>query len=109
MYAIIENGGKQYKVTEGMRVKFELMGAGEGDAVTIKEVIVVSDDNGITLGNPYIDGAQVSAKVLGEGKARKVTIFKYKKRKDYKKKVGHRQLFTELVIEKIQMEGSHGA
>ena len=109
MYAIIENGGKQYRVAEGMRIKLELMPREVGDEVTIQEVLVVSDGANATLGQPYVSGASVKGKILSNGKARKVTVFKYKRRKDYKKKVGHRQNYTELLIEKINMEGSHGA
>ena len=104
MYAIIENGGKQYKISEGEKIKLEKFSTGEGEEVKISEVLVVNDGNNTVIGNPYVSGAYVQGKVIGHGKGKKVIVFKYKKRKDYKKKNGHRQLFTELLIEKIHME-----
>ncbi len=109
MYAIIQSGGKQYRVTEGMKLKLEKLSGDEGQDVTIGEVLAVSDGTTTTIGSPYIGGASVTGKIMSHGKARKVTVFKYKRRKDYKKKVGHRQHFTELLIEKIQTEAPHGA
>lgn len=109
MYAIIETGGKQYKVEEGMKIRLEKFPDSEGSDVRIKEVLVVNNGENLLVGNPFVSGATVSGKVLGHGKARKVIVFKFKRRKDYKKKVGHRQQYTELLIEKIQMEESHGS
>jgi large subunit ribosomal protein L21 len=109
MYAIIESGGKQYKVSEGLKVRLEKVPTAEGEAVTIREVLVINDGTAVVLGSPYIGGASVQGKVLAHGKAKKVTMFTYKRRKDYKKKKGHRQPFTELLIEKIEMEANHGA
>jgi large subunit ribosomal protein L21 len=109
MYAIIKSGGKQYKVTEGAKVKVELLAGADGEEITIREVLAVSDGTTTVVGSPYVTGASVQGKLLSHGKARKVTIFKYKRRKDYKKKVGHRQPYTELVVEKINMEVPHGA
>jgi large subunit ribosomal protein L21 len=109
MYAIIENGGKQYRITEGERIKLEQFPGGEGEDIQIKEVLVLNDGNSTIIGNPYIDGAFIQGKVVAHGRAKKVIIFKYKKRKDYKKKNGHRQPYTELLVEKIFMEAPHGA
>jgi large subunit ribosomal protein L21 len=109
MYAIIQSGGKQYRVTEGMKIRLEKLAGTEGDDVTIGEVLALSDGTTTTIGTPYVGGAAVTAKIVSHGKGRKVTVFKYKKRKDYKKKVGHRQWFTELLVEKIVPEASHGA
>jgi large subunit ribosomal protein L21 len=104
MYAIIENGGKQYKIEEGKKVKLEKITAPEGEEVRLSNVLAINGDNGTVIGNPYINGAYINGKVVVQGRAKKVTIFKYKRRKDYKVKKGHRQAFTELLIDKIVME-----
>lgn len=109
MYAIIQNGGKQYKVAEGKKVKLEKLSVNTGDDVQIKEVLVVNDGSKTVVGSPYVEGAAVNGKVVAHGKNRKVVIFKYKRRKDSKTKKGHRQPFTEVLIEKISVEASHGA
>ena len=109
MYAIIQSGGKQYRIAEGMSVKLELFPNAEGEEVDIKEVLAVNDGEQTLIGSPYVEGAYVHGKILCHGRARKVTTFKYKRRKDYKKKIGHRQPFTELFVEKIFVEASHGA
>jgi len=108
MYAIIENGGKQYKVTEGLKIKLEQLPQAEGEEVKITEVLAVNNGNTMLLGNPYIDGAYIHGKILAQGKGEKVIVFKYKRRKDSKKKRGHRQPYTELLIEKIYLEAPHG-
>ncbi|HEX2967331.1 MAG TPA: 50S ribosomal protein L21 [Syntrophorhabdaceae bacterium] len=104
MYAIIENGGKQYKIEEGKKVKLEKMAATEGEEVRLSNILAVNGANGTVVGNPYVSGAYVNGKVLSQGRDKKVTIFKYKRRKDYKVKKGHRQAYTELLIEKIVTE-----
>ena len=109
MYAIIENGGKQYRITEGEKVKLEKFAAGEGEDIQIKEVLAFSDGSNTLIGSPYVGGAFIQGKVLSHGRAKKVIIFKHKKRKDYKKKNGHRQPYTEVLVEKIHMEAPHGA
>ena len=109
MYAIIKSGGKQYRIAEGMKIKLEKFAIAEGEEVDIREVLAVNNGEETLIGSPYVEGAYVHGKVLSHGKARKVTIFKYKRRKDYKKKIGHRQPYTELFVEKIVMEASHGA
>jgi large subunit ribosomal protein L21 len=101
MYAIIESGGKQYKIEEGKKVKLEKITAPEGEEVRISNVLTINGANGTVIGTPYIDGAYISGKVIAQARDRKVTIFKYKRRKDYKVKRGHRQAYTELLIEKI--------
>ena len=100
MYAIIETGGKQYKVSEGDVLFIEKLEAAEGDAVKFDKVLAVSGDETV-FGTPVVEGASVDAKVLAQGKAKKVIVFKYKPKKGYKKKQGHRQPFTKVVIEKI--------
>ena len=101
MYEIIETGGKQYRVKEGDTLLVEKLEAEQGDTITIEDVLAVSKDGKLTVGSPIIDGAKVEAKVVEQGKSKKVIIFKYKPKKDYRKKRGHRQPYTKLVIDKI--------
>lgn len=101
MYAIIETGGKQYKVQEGDVVFIEKLVADEGAVVNFDKVLAVSDEGAINVGSPVVNGASVSAKVLGHGKEKKVIIFKYKPKKGYRRKQGHRQPYTKVQIEKI--------
>ena len=100
MYAIIETGGKQYKVSEGDVVYIEKLAAAEGDAVKFDKVLVVGGDNTV-IGTPVVSGASVDAKVLAQGKGKKIIVFKYKPKKGSKTKQGHRQPFTKVQIEKI--------
>ncbi|CAM3505951.1 50S ribosomal protein L21 [Marinicrinis lubricantis] len=102
MYAIIETGGKQYKVQEGDVLYIEKVGAAEGDTVTFDRVIAVSKGDGLVAGTPVVEGASVSAKVEKHGKGQKIVVFKYKAKKNYHKKQGHRQPYSKVVIEKIQ-------
>jgi len=101
MYAIIETGGKQYRVQEGDTLFVEKLEANQGDVVTIDSVLAVSKDGKLTVGAPVVDGAKVEAKVVEHGKGKKIIVFKYKPKKDYRRKQGHRQPYTKLVIEKI--------
>lgn len=101
MYAIIETGGKQYKVAEGDIVRVELLNVNEGDSIEIDRVLAIAGDNGFQVGSPCIEGAKVACKVLGHGKEKKVIVFHYKPKKNIRKKNGHRQPFTKLQIEKI--------
>ena len=101
MYAIIATGGKQYKVAEGDVIRVEKLGVNAGETVTFDQVLVVGNDGDLKIGTPVVDGASVSASVVKEGKAKKVIVYKYKPKKSYHKKNGHRQLFTEVKIEKI--------
>jgi large subunit ribosomal protein L21 len=100
-YAIIATGGKQHKVTVGDRLKVETLDAVVGDSVTFDQVLAVKDGDQLQLGKPVIDGARVVAKVVEQGKAKKVLIFKKKKRKQYRRTKGHRQPFTAVVVEEI--------
>jgi len=102
MYAIIETGGKQYKVQEGDVVYIEKLSAGEGEAVSFDKVLLVSKESGVVIGSPTVAGASVSAKVEKQGKGKKVIVYKYKAKKNYRRKQGHRQPYTKVVIEKIQ-------
>lgn len=100
MYAIIATGGKQYKVSEGDIITIEKLGAEEGSKVTFDQVLAISD-NGLKVGEPTVNGASVEASVLGEGRAKKVIVYKYKRKTGYHKKNGHRQAFTKVRIDKI--------
>lgn len=100
MYAIIATGGKQYKVAEGDIIRVEKLGVGEGETVTFDQVLAVNNGE-LVVGTPVVTGAKVSAKVLGEGKAKKVIVYKYKRKSGYHKKNGHRQQFTQVQIESI--------
>ena len=100
MYAIIATGGKQYKVAEGDVIKVEKLGAAAGENVVFDQVLVVSGDDG-KVGNPTVEGATVTASVVKEGKAKKVIVYKYKRKTGYHKKNGHRQQYTQVKIEKI--------
>ena len=100
MYAIIATGGKQYKVAEGDIIKVEKLGVEAGQTVTFDQVLVVSDSE-VKVGNPTVSGATVTATVVKEGKAKKVIVYRYKRKSGYHKKNGHRQQFTQVKIEKI--------
>ena len=100
MYAIIATGGKQYKVAEGDIIKVEKLVAEAGTTYTFDQVLAVSND-GLKIGNPTVEGATVEASVLGDGKAKKVVVYKYKPKTGYHKKNGHRQQYTAVKIEKI--------
>ena len=101
MYAVIETGGKQYKVSEGDVIFVEKLGAEEGESVTIDKVLIIGNDDKITVGTPAVDGASVEAKVLKNGKAKKIYVFKMKRKKNYRRKIGHRQPYTKLEITEI--------
>ena len=101
MYAIVETGGKQYRVQAGQTIEVERLPAIVGDNVTLDRVLLVADGEEITVGRPTVDGAKVLATVVGEGKGRKVIIYKYKPSKRYRRKKGHRQNYTRLRIDEI--------
>ncbi len=102
MYAIIETGGKQYKVEAGQEIYIEKLDVEEGKKVTFDKVLAVGGDDGIKVGSPYIKGAKVSGKVLKNGKAKKITVFTYKPKKNEKRKMGHRQPYTKVSIGDIK-------
>ena len=100
MYAIIATGGKQYKVSEGDTIKVEKLGVEAGDTVKFDEVLAIGDDK-LTVGNPTIEKATVAGKVLKQGRAKKIIVYKYKNKSGYHKKNGHRQAYTKVQIDKI--------
>lgn len=100
MYAVIETGGKQYKVEQGDVVFIEKLGADEGETVTFDKVLMVGGDD-VKVGAPYVDGASVEASVLKNGKDKKIIVYKYKSKKGYHKKQGHRQPYTKVEIKAI--------
>ena len=101
MYAIIESCGKQYKVTEGDVVFFEKLDSEEGKKVTFDKVVLVSDDKKVEVGAPYVKGVKVEGKVVEHGKAKKILVYKYKAKKNYRRTQGHRQPYTKVEITKI--------
>ncbi len=101
MYAVIKTGGKQYKVIEGQTLKVEKLNAEEGSSIDLNEVLMIADGEDVKLGAPFIDGGKVTATIASHGRAKKVTIVKFKRRKHHRKQMGHRQSFTEIKIEKI--------
>ncbi|WP_368652198.1 50S ribosomal protein L21 [Ornithinibacillus sp. 4-3] len=100
MYAIIETGGKQVKVVEGQEIYVEKIDANTDETVTFDKVLLVGGDD-VKVGVPYVEGATVTAKVEKQGRQKKVTIIKFKPKKNYSRKQGHRQPYTKLVVEKI--------
>jgi len=101
MYAIIETGGKQYKVQEGDIITVEKLPIDTGTAYSFDKVLSVADGDKATFGAPYIKGASVAASVLGDGKGKKVVVYKFKSKKNHHRKKGHRQPFTRLKIDSI--------
>ncbi len=101
MYAIIESCGKQYKVSEGDVVFFEKLDAEEGKKVSFDKVVLVSDEKKVEVGAPYVKGVKVEGKVLEHGKGKKIIVYKYKAKKNYRRTQGHRQPFTKVEITKI--------
>lgn len=102
MHAIIETGGKQYKVTEGDTLFIEKLSAEAGEAVVFDKVLAVLDGDNATFGTPVVEGAAVEASVVKNGKGKKIMIFKYNAKKHYRKRQGHRQPYTKVEIGKIK-------
>ena len=102
MYAIIESCGRQYKVAEGEVIFFEKLDVEEGKKVTFDHVVLVSDDGKVQVGAPYVKGVKVEGKVVSHGKGKKVLVYKYKAKKNYRRTQGHRQPYTKVEITKIK-------
>ena len=103
MHAIIETGGKQYKVAEGDTLFIEKLPVEAGETVTFDKVLAVIDGDNLTVGTPVVEGAKVDASVVKNGKGKKVIVFKYKPKKGYRRKQGHRQPYTKVTIGKISV------
>jgi large subunit ribosomal protein L21 len=103
MYAIIRSGDKQFRAEPGQTIRVPSFAAEVGDTVTFDEVLVAATDDGVNVGAPVVEGASVLAEVVGHGKGRKIIIFKWKRRKNYRKKQGHRQKYTEVRIGEIRV------
>jgi large subunit ribosomal protein L21 len=101
MYAVIETGGKQYRVSGGDMIRVEKMNAEPGDSVDITNVLLLGKDEGPVVGSPLVEGASVKATVVGHGKEDKVIVFKYRRKKNYRRFRGHRQQYTDLKVESI--------
>lgn len=102
MYAIIETGGKQYRVAPGDKLRIEKLAAGDGEVVTFDKVLAVQNGSGLKVGTPVVAGAKVTAKVVSQGKYPKILVFKYRHKTNYRRRYGHRQPYTEIVIEGIE-------
>ncbi|MHB8172532.1 MAG: 50S ribosomal protein L21 [Thermincolia bacterium] len=102
MYAIIQTGGKQYRVQEGDVLRVEKLDVEAGQTVDVKDVLAVTKDGQVKVGTPVVEGAKAVLKVLEHGKGKKIIVFKYKSKKNYRRKQGHRQPFTKVVVEKIE-------
>jgi len=102
MYAVIMTGGKQYKVFPGEKIKIEKLKANVGETVSFDVLMLRKDDETIKIGEPLVEGAKVIGKITKQGKAKKILVFKKKRRKNYSRLIGHRQPFTEVLIEEIQ-------
>ena len=102
-YAIVQTGGKQYKVQTGETFRVESVPGDEGDEVTLDQVLALSQDGALTLGAPTVSGARVTAEVVGKGRGKKLIVFKYKSKTRYRRKNGHRQSYTELKVTGISI------
>ena len=103
MYAVVRSGGKQLRVSPGDIVNVEKLSVENGATVELTDVLLISSDGGTTVGTPTVPNAKVICRALGEGKERKIVVYKYKKRKGYARKQGHRQPFTKLSIQEIRV------
>jgi large subunit ribosomal protein L21 len=106
IYAIIETGGKQYRVSPGQTIEVERLDVAEGNTVELDRVLLIAQGERVTVGNPTVNGAKVVATSQGEGKGKKVIVFKYKPKVRYRKKTGHRQTYTRLMIDRITEPGA---
>ncbi len=101
MYAIIETGGKQYRAEEGKTISVEKLPAEKGETVIFDRVLMLNNDQDMQVGRPYLNNCQIEGKVVGTGRRRKITVFKYKPKKNYSRKQGHRQPYSDVLIGKI--------
>ncbi len=103
MIAIVETGGKQYKVEEGKYVDIELLEAKEGDAVSLDKIVMIVDGKNSKVGQPYVKGAKIEGKLIKNDKDKKVVVYKMRRKKGYRRKNGHRQQFSRLMVENINI------
>ncbi len=101
MFAIIQTGGKQYRVSPGDILRVERLPGERGDEVSLRQVLMIAGDDDIQVGRPWLEGAAVKGEILRQGKAKKIIVFKKKRRKKYRRKQGHRQLYTALQVKEI--------
>ena len=104
MHAVIKTGGKQYRVTSGEQVKFEKLSGEVGDTVLFEKVLMTSDGENVNIGRPYLSNSKVAGRITLHGKNKKIVVFKYKRRKGYRRKKGHRQHFTLVKIDNIEAQ-----
>jgi len=104
MYAVFKTGGKQYRATQGQKVKLEKINANSGDKIQFTEVLMVGEGSDIEIGTPFLANASVEAKVLEEGKDKKIEVIKFKRRKNYRRTFGHRQCYTLVEITGIKVK-----
>lgn len=104
LYAIIETGGKQYRVAPGQTIRIEKIHGGRGDTCMFSRVLAVCDDDLTKVGNPYVEGFRVKGTIVRQGKARKILVFKYRSKTNYRRRYGHRQHFTEVSIDSIEKD-----
>ena len=109
MYAVVNSGGKQYKVQKGEVLKVEKISGDVGNAVTFDRVLMFSDGENVSIGQPVLDGVSVEGHIVEQGKAKKIIVFKYKRRKRFRRKNGHRQEFTAVQIDSINAKGTKAA
>ncbi len=103
MYAIIETGGKQYRAEKGKVIRVEKLPAEKGEPVTFDKVLMLCDDAAVKVGKPYLEGCSVEGKVVSRGREKKIMVFVYKRKKNYRRKQGHRQPYTEVLIGSISI------
>lgn len=106
MYAIVKTGGKQYWVEPGNIIKIEKIDGNIGEPMVFKEVLLIGGEGQLRIGKPYLEGIQVKGTILAQGRSKKIVVFKFRRRKRYRKKMGHRQYFTSIKIEEIKEEGN---
>jgi len=102
MYAVVRTGGKQVRVAPGDAVRVEKLAGGVGDRVELNEVLLIGDEGGARIGTPLVDGAKVVGTITAQDRGEKITVFKMKRRKGYRRKMGHRQYYTEVRVDEIE-------
>lgn len=109
MYAVFQSGGKQYKAEPGRLIRLEKLSGVPGDRVVLDQVLLVADGDDVKIGRPLLEDTAITAKIVAQERDRKIIVFKHKRRKDYRKKQGHRQALTAVLVEAIGPKGQEGA